>query len=305
MSKKKVSLSTCGLQKDLGDIETLKFVKSIGADGVDFCLYTDNYDCRNPESIYSKSDDEIYEYYTKVKKCADDLGLAICQTHGRINGFTTDEENNIAEEENARKDCLITSILGSPVCVMHACTNFHLGIDVDPKFMRDLNFEMFNKFLVFAKKYNVQIATETFGDAMRWEKCDFFGNMDEFLKSYNRTCAVGDNKKYFSTCVDTGHSFRASRFPGNPGVGDSIRMLGDSLSVLHINDNNKVRDQHKIPLTGSIEWDDVWDALDEVKFDGYYTLELFLHCFGQNFKKETAEFAVKVMRNILDNRYGG
>ena len=59
MSKKKVSLSTCGLQKDLGDIETLKFVKSIGADGVDFCLYTDNYDVRNPESIYSKSDDEI------------------------------------------------------------------------------------------------------------------------------------------------------------------------------------------------------------------------------------------------------
>ena len=59
MGRKKVSLSTCGLQKDFGDFETLKIVKEIGADGVDFCLYTADFDCRNPESIYSKSDDEI------------------------------------------------------------------------------------------------------------------------------------------------------------------------------------------------------------------------------------------------------
>ena len=52
------------------------------------------------------------------------------------------------------------------------------------------------------------------------------------------------------------------------------------------------------------DWNDVFDALDEIGFEGYYNLELFLHHFGENFKKETAEFAVKVMKNMLDTRYG-
>ena len=57
-------------------------------------------------------------------------------------------------------------------------------------------------------------------------------------------------------------------------------------------------------MTGCIDWNDVFDALDEIGFDGYYNLELFLHHFGVSFRKETAEFAIKVMRHMLDTRYG-
>ena len=81
-------------------------------------------------------------------------------------------------------------------------------------------------------------------------------------------------------------------------------MLGDKISVLHLHDNNKLKDQHKIPMTGDIDWNDVFDALDEIKFDGVYNMELNLKYFGESFMKETAEFAVKVMRNMLDTRYG-
>ncbi|MBO5454464.1 MAG: sugar phosphate isomerase/epimerase [Clostridia bacterium] len=304
MSKKLVAITGGGLQRDLGDFEALKFIKSIGADGVDFSLMSRINDYRNPDSIYSKSDDEIIDYYTKLKKHADDLGLAICHTHGRLDGFYDDEEENEAQNKNARIDCLITSILKAPVCVIHGVNSIKMGIECEPQRMRDLNFEMFNKFLVHAKKYNIQIATETFGDALLWDECDFFGNMDEFLKSYNRIAAVGDNKKYFSVCMDTGHTNKASRYRNNPTPGDAIRMLGDKISVLHLHDNDTFTDQHKIPMTGCIDWNDVFDALDEIGFEGYYNLELFLHHFGQNFKKETAEFAIKVMRNMLDTRYG-
>lgn len=305
MSKKKIAITTNELQKKLGDFEAISFVKSIGADGVDFSIFSADYDYRKSDSIYSKSDDEIIDYYTKLRKHAENLGLEICQTHGRINGFTLDEEENAAQEKNSRLDCLVTSVLGAPVCVMHSVTSIYMGIDREPKLMRDLNFDMYNRYLANAKKYNVKIATETFGDALIADACDFFGNIDEFIMAYNKISAANDNKDYFTVCMDTGHTNKALRFNNNPTPGNAIRMLGDKISVLHLHDNNTFKDQHKIPMTGTIDWNDVFDALDEIGYDGYYNLELMLaKHFGEGFMEETAEFAVKVLRYMLDTRYG-
>jgi len=129
--------------------------------------------------------------------------------------------------------------------------------------------------LPFAKQYGVKIATETFGDAVRYDCCDFFGNIDEFMKSYQGICAVEDYKDYFTICVDTGHSNKATRY-NNPSVGDVIRKLGKDITLLHLNDNDTFTDQHKIPMTGTIDWNDVLNALDEIEYDGYYNMELNL-----------------------------
>ena len=48
----------------------------------------------------------------------------------------------------------------------------------------------------------------------------------------------------------------------------------------------------------------VFDALDEVGYSGSYNLEISPVHFGKNFQREEEEFAVKVMRNFLDTRYG-
>ena len=68
----------------------------------------------------------------------------------------------------------------------------------------------------------------------------------------------------------------------------------------YFNDNDTLTDQHKIPMTGTIDWKDVFSALSEVGYDGVYNMELNLRHFGDNFLYETAEFVVKVMRNMLE-----
>ena len=55
-------------------------------------------------------------------------------------------------------------------------------------------------------------------------------------------------------------------------------------------------------MAGNINWNNVFDALDEVGYDGVYNLELNLTCFGKGFEKETAEFAVKQARFLLNQR---
>lgn len=307
--KRITSISISQIQNLYGDKKALEISKAIGAEAVDFDLT--GFDCRKPESVYGKSDEEIYSYFSGLKEYADSIGLEIGQTHGRLSGFgmfwgvkNTPEADKMYFE-NIRRDCLATKALGAKYCVVHSLSTIHFGPDADRKLMQDLNFEMFNRSLPYAKQYGVKIATETLGDAVKYDCCDFFGNMNEFIESYERICSVGDNADYLTVCMDTGHTNKATRFNNNPLPADAIRMLKGKIEVLHLNDNDTLTDQHKIPLTGCIDWKDVFNALDEIEYSGYYNMELALENIGgPNMEVESAEYAIKVMKNLLKTRYG-
>lgn len=300
---KSVGLSVGDLQRKYGDIKALEIAANAGADSVDFDLCADINDYRNKDSLYSKGFEATAEYYTAVKKRADELGIIIGQTHGKMSGFVNKKAEDDALVKNSEYDCFATAILGAGVCVVHNSTSIFLGPDPDSALMHRLSFDMFRRIIPFAAKNKIKIATETFGDAVRFSACDFFGNIDEFEKAYNAVAACDELKEHFTVCVDTGHSNKAMRY-GNPTPADVIRRLGKSVTVLHLNDNDTLTDQHKIPQTGCIDWNGVMDALDEIGYGGIYNMELNLRHFGDNFLIETAEFAVKVMRNMLTERYG-
>ncbi len=300
---RKIGLSTSSWQavEKNDDKKVIGLVAKTGADAIDFSLMHQDY--KNENSVYSKSDEEIAAYYTELKEYAESKGLFFCQTHGRITGFKNIKEEDDALIENARRDMIATKALGAPVCVIHTTTSIYMGASPDPALMHKLNFDMFTRMLPYAKQYGVKIATETFGDAVVFNACDFFGNIDEFMKGYNDIKAIDEYKDYFTTCVDTGHSNKAVKY-NNPTPANVIRTIGSDISVLHLNDNDAITDQHKTPMTGSIDWKDTLDALEEVGYNGVYNMELELRHFGNDFVFETAEFAVKVMRNILKQRYG-
>ncbi len=308
---KRISIATGELQGYYGDKEALRIAKEAGADAVDFCLedFCGRYDFRNADSVYAKSKEEIYGYFSDIKRYADELGLEICQTHGRGYGFMAKRPDDDALLHNAEIDFFVTSILKAPVCIVHAVTTmFHP--DAEPQYMRDLNFDMYNKMISLAKRYGVKIATETFGDALGGKCCDFFGNINEFIDSYERICAYGDNADWLTVCVDTGHTNKASRFNNNPLPDTAIRMLGSRVTCLHLNDNNKMTDQHLIPyvekrgaaIDGVIDWDSVFDALDDIGYNGVYNLELSISRYGLEVMPEFCRFAIAVLRNALDKR---
>lgn len=299
--KRKISISIERFQLQYGHRRALEIAKEIGADAVDFNVLMNDY--RKKDNIYAKSDEEIVAYFKELRNYATSIGIEIVQTHGRITGFQNKPEEDEALVRNARLDCLATAALGAPYCVMHTVTTIYLGPDADPALMRKLNYDMFMAILPYAKEYGIKLATETFGDAVKFDCCDFFGNINEFLMGYNCIAAHKEYVEHFCVCLDTGHSNKATRFH-NPAVPDVVRMLGGSIQCLHLNDNDTLVDQHKIPMTGTIDWTKTFDALDEIGYDGIYNMELSLRCFGKGFEYEEAEFAIKVMRKILKDRYG-
>ncbi len=301
--KKLVGISIGDFQRVYGNKRALEIAAQIGADTVDLTLNVKKCFIKNEGSVYSQGKEAVKEYFTDLKAYADSLGLTISQTHGKITGFKNIKEEDDLLVRDIELDCLATATLGAPACVIHNATSIYLGPDPDPELMHSLSYDLFSRVVPFAKQNNIKIATETFGDAVKFSACDFFGNIDEFEKAYNAIKSKDEFRDYFTTCVDTGHSNKAMRY-NNPTPADVIRRIGSDISVLHLNDNDTLTDQHKTPMTGTIDWKDVFNALDEVGYNGVYNMELNLCHFSQNFMTETAEFAIKVMRNMLKERYG-
>ena len=56
--------------------------------------------------------------------------------------------------------------------------------------------------LKYAKRYGVKIATETFGDAVKYSACDFFGNIEEFEKAYKAIKDIDEFKDTIKNIED-------------------------------------------------------------------------------------------------------
>ena len=296
--KKQIGISTFEFQSLYGDLKAIEIAHEIGADAVDFNLNC--YSCAQSDSIYSKSDEEIISYFSKIKEKADELGVYISQTHGRIRIYHGEPNQDKIDLMDARLDCLASKVLGAPYCVMHSIATSVTGPDADEDFMHKLCFDTFNTILGYAKEYNVKIAIETMGDSPVYKCCDYFGNLSEFKKSYEKIRSFSDNEEYIFCCIDTGHVNKAMRFNNNPTPAEFIRAMGKSIKCLHLNDNNTLTDQHKPPKTGVINWDDVLLALKEIEYDGIYNLELNLAHFGKGFEIETAKFSIKLLDFMLN-----
>ena len=304
MSKGLVSISVRSLCERHGEKEGIRRASELGVDAIDFSLVSRNiYNREKPNSIYAKSDEEIYEHFKELGDYARSLGLIIGQTHGESQGLKSIPESDELMAENLRRDILATSALGAPICVVHTVSKIFLGADADPKLMRDLNFKQFTDALPFAKKMGVTLATETFGNVMRYDICDFFGQADEFIRGFNRIAAhnnyeFADN---FGICVDTGHSNRAHPY-GQPSAADVIRLCGSNVKALHLNDNDTTADQHRLLGAGNINWKDVFDALEEIDYQGTYNLEVGGGQFGIDFVPEYLAFTINVLREMLRQR---
>ncbi len=295
---KKIGLSTGSLQVKFGDERALEICAEAGFDSVDFNM-------RKFDKSVDISDDEVIEFFSKIKEKADSLGLAISQTHGRVRSYTPDEEYCEFVRKAARLDLLGTKAIGAPSCVIHNITTGWWQ-DADAAFMHAKNKELLDYLVPFAEEFDVNIGMETFGDSNRYGKrvIDFFGDSRELKKQFDML----DTKKKV-ICMDTGHTNKAHNVGADdgsevPDVVESILMFGNDLKILHLNDNNGFTDQHLPPMVkmqGGVKWKEVFEALDEIGYDGYYNFELALNNMGETIE-EYVHFLGKHLRNAVDGK---
>lgn len=82
----------------------------------------------------------------------------------------------------------------------------------------------------------------------------------------------------------------------NTSAVEMIKALGSRQQTLHIHDNDKHHDSHQIPGSMKIDFAGVVQALKEIGYSGYFTLEA--DCY---LKKYDAENVYKGMKELADS----
>ena len=98
------------------------------------------------------------------------------------------------------------------------------------------------------------------------------------------------NSDNFKLCLDTGHELSLGLSPA-----EAVRLAGKDLQVLHVHDNDGNRDRHLIPGMGVADWMDFYKALNEVGFDGVFSLEAGFNGFLPGMPMDTKIKALKVV----------
>ena len=241
--------------------EAIKAAKKAGFDYLDMSFFAY---CRNDGEMTKEN---WRDWICQVKECADQNGIRFRQTHGNfVLGLQWDDpafpEGKDLLALNTR--CAEASkILGAEWMVVHP-----MNLPRQPVYNRGVNKAANLAYLApvieKAKEVGIGIAVENMVDFSRNMRRYCGGDPEELLDLVDTI-----NDPAVGICLDTGHACLTSI-----DVPSYIRLAGDRLKALHINDNRQKGDEHLLPFDGLVDWQGVAQALRDIGYDHDYSFEV-------------------------------
>lgn len=228
-------------------------MKRHGYDCTDFSGFTDP---RGP--AYQVSDAEAIRMAIAEREAAERAGIRIHQVHGPWPTDDTTEENRKIKFGWMTRAIRLTEYTGAKYLVIHPDMPYGWDAEDNADVAWDINMKLFTGLLPYAEDAGVTLCIENM--PMTAHALSRTARMLEFVKEIDHPL--------MGMCLDTGHAILYG-----DGAGDMVRMLGDTLKVLHVHDNDGRRDLHMLPYTGVVDWEDFRTALRETNFAGVLSLE--------------------------------
>ena len=98
--------------------------------------------------------------------------------------------------------------------------------------------------------------------------------------------------KRFGANLDIGHSQVIGE-----SIPDVVRLLDDRIWNLHVEDIPGRKHYHMIPGEGTLDWQSLHDALADIHYDRFLTVELYTHTAEP---QHAAEASYKFLSKIFD-----
>lgn len=249
--------------------------------------------------FFDKSMEELKTYFAPMKRAAEEHGITINQMHMPYPNYVPgarQELNDWLRDIVAGKSMEICAYLHCPHIVIHGLKlRNELGGE-------ELEWEETERFLeahaVFAKEHGITMCIENIytsqgGHIVEGPCCD----ARKAVKRIDRM-----NERYgaevLGFCFDTGHANLVGL-----DFEDFLLTLGKRLKVLHIHDNDGVRDLHQIPFVFTrtrenkpiTDWEGFVRGLRKIGFDGVLSFETapVLHSFPEEMRWDALSFIAK------------
>ena len=275
----KISTEIHSSARIIGEEKAIEYLAKAGFDAWDFSMFSMcKYD-RGTRTLLENSHplagNEYLRFSRNLKRIGLDNGIVCNQSHAP---FPTSCKE-IRSYCKRAIEC--TAEAGGKICIIHPDNN------KSPEENAEFYFEL----LPFAKEHGVKIATE---NMWNWDK--------ENEESCFAACATPDSfcqhidivgSEWFVACLDIGH---AEMRGSNTSAVQMIKALGSRLQALHIHDNDQWHDSHQIPFSMNIDFVAIVDALKEINYKGYFTLEA-----DQYLKNYTEENIFEGIKKLADS----
>ena len=272
----KTSTEIGSAAKLIGEERAVELYARAGFDAWDFSMFAMcKYDRANNsifENDHPLASGEYLAFARRLKQIGIDNGIVCNQSHAPFPVRCPEIRSYL------KRAIECTAEAGGEICVIHP----------DNYKSAEENAEMFFELLPFARECGVKIATENMWlwdaekDHSRFAAC---ATPEDFCRHID---IVGDD--HFVACLDIGH---AEMKGSETSAVEMIRALGNRLGALHIHDNDKWHDSHRIPFSMDIDFPPIVSALREIGYRGYFTLEADRH-----FEKYTEENIFEGMKNL-------
>lgn len=250
--------------------------------------------------FFDRSVQELERFFSPHKYGAEAAGITVNQMHMPYPNYVPggDETLNMyLREVVAPKSMAVCGFFGCPYIVVHS---FKLAQFLGSE---EAEWEQTEEFLDFlapmAKEMGITICIENLYDGAGGHLVE--GPCCDAGKAAERIDRI--NEKYqaqvLGFCFDTGHANLVGiDFEG------FITTLGDRLKVLHVHDNDGIKDLHQIPFTftktrenkSSTDWEGFVRGLKRIGFDGTLSFETapVLTAFPREMKADTLSFIAKI-----------
>ena len=273
----KISTEIWSSANVLGEERAIYELAKAGFDAWDFSMFEmariDWSTNKLQPSTHPLSGNDYVAFAKRLRKIGEDNGIFCNQSHAPFPSYVPE----IRDMLKGAIEC--TAIAGGQHCIIHPDNNKSA----------EENAEMYFELLPFAKEHGVKIATE---NMWNWNGNEDHASPaacshhDDFLAHLN---AVND--PYFVACLDIGHAEMKGL---DTSAKKMILTLGDKLEALHIHDNDRWHDSHRIPFSMDINWEEVVGALKQINYKGVFTLEADAHI------RTTAKTEEEVLREIAN-----
>ncbi len=259
----KISTDTGCFQKYGNEKEIIKMLKEAGFTAYDFSIFCEQW--LQPNCAFLDADD----YVAKAKELrayADSIGIECNQTHAP---FPTAIKWDISPERSCKeynekmyvlicRALEVSGILGAKVCVVHPCNDY----------TAEENAQFYKQFESVARKAGVKIGLE---NMWNW-------NGEENHAAPAACSHHDDFRKHlellpsdvFVACLDIGHS---EMYGLDTSAVQMIETLNERLAAIHLHDVDGHNDNHQIPFTQNINFENVIQAFKKVGYKGDITFE--------------------------------
>ena len=214
----------------------------------DFCC-----DHRERSGVFAEN---YEEYFENIALAAADLGVKLVQAHAPMGKPLEDDGTFLADTLRCIDACGKWDI---PNVVVHS--GYFPGLTVKQTFERNRAFYL--PLLERAEKYGVNILVENFNrmciDGLYW-----IDNAPDLLAMIE--CV---DHPLFHAVWDAGHA-NMQEMPQD----EALRLLGNHVRALHIQDNMGDTDSHLAPFLGTLNLDSVINGLLDIGYKGYFTFEV-------------------------------